>query len=83
LRAFDREIMFPDSVKLLKIQTDISGNYESPEGSFEIRDSLSEIRDSKFNILINQWEEILYNYSLLLRSIRVFMDFKNDIDRSL
>jgi hypothetical protein len=32
-------------------------SYESPEGSFEIRDSLSEIRDSKFNILINQWEE--------------------------
>jgi hypothetical protein len=31
--------------------------YESSEGSFEIRDSLSEIRDSKFNILINQWEE--------------------------
>ena len=31
--------------------------YESPEGSFEIRDSLSEIRDSKFNVLINQWEE--------------------------
>jgi hypothetical protein len=29
--------------------------YESPEGSFEIRDSISEIRDSKFNILINQW----------------------------
>ena len=26
---------------------------------------------------------ILYNYSLLLRSIRVFMDLKNDIHRSL
>jgi hypothetical protein len=26
---------------------------------------------------------IIYNYSLLLRSIRVFMDLKNDIHRSL
>ena len=26
---------------------------------------------------------ILYNYSLLLRSIQVFMDLKNDIHRSL
>jgi hypothetical protein len=26
---------------------------------------------------------ILYNYSLLLRSIRVVMDLQNDIDRSL
>jgi hypothetical protein len=32
----------------------ISLSYESPEGSFEIRDSISEIRDSTFNILINQ-----------------------------
>jgi hypothetical protein len=35
--------------------------YESPEGSFENKDSkfdsISEIRDSKFNILINQWDE--------------------------
>jgi hypothetical protein len=26
---------------------------------------------------------IIYNYSLLLRSMRVFMDFKNDIYQSL
>ena len=26
---------------------------------------------------------ILYNYSLLLRSMQVFMDLKNDIHRSL
>ena len=32
-------------------------NYESPEGSFEIRDSISEIRDSKFNIPIKHWVE--------------------------
>jgi len=30
---------------------------ELRNSKFEIRDSISEIRDSKFNILINQWEE--------------------------
>jgi len=32
---------------------------------------------------INELKLILYNYSLLLRSIQVFMDLKNDIHQSL
>ena len=27
------------------------------DSKFEIRDSISEIRNSKYNFLINQWEE--------------------------
>jgi hypothetical protein len=43
----------------VRAKMEIYQNYESPEGSFEIRDSISEIRDSKFNIPINQWVEII------------------------
>ena len=34
-------------------------------------------------ISISEFTLILYNYSLLLRSIQVFMDLKNDIHRGI
>ena len=43
--------------KYKEVDTKWFNNYESPEGSFEIRDSISDIRDSKFNIPIKQWVE--------------------------
>ena len=46
-----------------------------------IRKQLDAINLDAINIIVINI--ILYNYSLLLRSIRVFMDLKNDIHRSL
>jgi hypothetical protein len=48
---------------------------QQPTQNFRVRTILEAI--SKFYL------DMLYNYSLLLRSIRVFMGLKNDIHRSL
>jgi hypothetical protein len=55
-QAFKSNITIDCQFLIVTLSENLPVIYESPEGSFEIRDSISEIRDSKFNILINQWE---------------------------